>query len=41
MMTIWPPMSYFQAYQTWLDEEARARVVLVASMDERLAANVV
>jgi hypothetical protein len=33
--------SHFQAYQTWLDEDARAGAVLVASMDPCLAADVV
>jgi hypothetical protein len=30
-------MSHFKAYQTWLDEDAHAGAVLVASMDERWA----
>ncbi|CAD6254129.1 unnamed protein product [Miscanthus lutarioriparius] len=34
-------MSHFRDYQTWLDEDARARVVFVASMDERLATDIV
>lgn len=30
-------MSQFRAYQTWLDEDAHVGVILVTSMDEHLA----
>jgi uncharacterized protein (DUF1015 family) len=31
----------FAAYRTWLDEDAHAGVVLIASMEERLSADIV
>jgi hypothetical protein len=34
-------MSHFRAYRTWLDEDARAGVVLVASMEKHLAGEVI
>jgi hypothetical protein len=34
-------MSHFWAYRTWLDEDARARAVLVASMEKHLAREVI
>ena len=34
-------MSHFWAYLTWLDEDARARVVLIASMEPHLAGEVI
>jgi hypothetical protein len=33
--------SQFHAYMTWLDEDARAGSVLIASMDDRFAADIV
>ncbi|CAD6269897.1 unnamed protein product [Miscanthus lutarioriparius] len=34
-------MSHFRAYRTWLDEDARAGAVLVASMEKHLAGEVI
>jgi len=34
-------VSQFAAHRTWLDEDARAGVVLAASMEERLSADIV
>jgi hypothetical protein len=34
-------MSHFRTYRTWLDEDARARAVLVASMVAHLAREVI
>jgi hypothetical protein len=34
-------MSHFRAYRTWLDEDARARAILVASMEKHLAEEVI
>jgi hypothetical protein len=34
-------MSHFQAYRTWLDEDARAGAVLVASMEKYVAGEVI
>jgi hypothetical protein len=33
--------SQFRAYKTWLDEDARADSVLVASMEDRFSADIV
>jgi hypothetical protein len=33
--------SQFHAYRTWLDEDARAGSVLIASMEDRFAADIV
>jgi hypothetical protein len=33
--------SQFRAYQTWLDEDARAGSVLAASMEDRFSADIV
>jgi hypothetical protein len=33
--------SQFHAYMTWLDEDARAGLVLTASMEDRFAADIV
>jgi hypothetical protein len=34
-------MSHFWDYRTWLDEDARARAVLVANMEKHLAGEVI
>jgi hypothetical protein len=33
--------SQFHAYRTWLDEDVRASSVLIASMEDRFAANII
>jgi hypothetical protein len=33
--------SQFHAYRTWLNEDARAGLILTASMEDRLAADIV
>jgi hypothetical protein len=41
MMIVWLHMSQFRAYRTWLHEDARAGLVLTASMEDRFAADIV
>ena len=40
-MLAWSHVSQFAAYRTWLDEDAHASAVLVASMEECLSADIV